>query len=211
MNIRIAQALGSLVAAAALLGAAHADTVLLSEAAYPEGPLWRDGKLLYVEYAGPGIKMWDGKRTVAYWSGEHCGASGLIAYRGDHILVACYDANTVVELDRTGKQIRAFELRPKTILEFMERADAFRRPERFTQALLACEADSRGRTGLENVPYPQRGYLQAARDAAAAIKPSTEEITALSGAKIAEHLHRRRAHAIFELRQRSAANDHSAR
>jgi tRNA nucleotidyltransferase (CCA-adding enzyme) len=106
---------------------------------------------------------------------------------------------------------RAFELKPTTILEFLERADAFRRPERFAQALLACEADSRGRGGLENVPYPQREYLQAARDAAAAIKPSTEEITALSGAKIAEHLHRRRAQTIAELRQRSAANDHSAR
>ena len=43
---------------------------------------------------------------------------------------------------------RAFELRPSTILEFMERADAFRRPERFAQALLVCEADGRGRTGL---------------------------------------------------------------
>jgi tRNA nucleotidyltransferase (CCA-adding enzyme) len=106
---------------------------------------------------------------------------------------------------------RAFELKPTTILEFLERADAFRRPERFAQALLACEADSRGRTGLENVPYPQREYLQAARDAAAAIKPLPEEIAALSGAKIAEHLHRRRAQTIAELRQRSAANDHSAR
>jgi tRNA nucleotidyltransferase (CCA-adding enzyme) len=106
---------------------------------------------------------------------------------------------------------RAFELKPTTILEFLERADAFRRPARFAQALLACEADSRGRAGLENAPYPQRQYLQAARDAAAAIKPSTQEITALSGAKIAEHLHRRRAHAIAELRQRSAANDHSVR
>jgi tRNA nucleotidyltransferase (CCA-adding enzyme) len=105
---------------------------------------------------------------------------------------------------------RAFELKPTTILEFLERADAFRRPERFAQALLACEADSRGRTGLENVPYPQREYLQAARDAAAAIKPLPEEIAALSGAKIAEHLHRRRAHAIAELRQRSAAHDDSA-
>jgi tRNA nucleotidyltransferase (CCA-adding enzyme) len=105
---------------------------------------------------------------------------------------------------------RAFELKPTTILEFLERADAFRRPERFAQALLACEADSRGRTGLENIPYPQREYLQAARDAAAAIKPLPEEIAALSGAKIAEHLHRRRAQTIAELRQRSAANDHSA-
>jgi tRNA nucleotidyltransferase (CCA-adding enzyme) len=97
---------------------------------------------------------------------------------------------------------RAFELRPKTILEFIEQADALRRPERFAQALLACEADSRGRTGLENVPYPQREYLHAARDAAAAIKPSAEDIAAQSGAKIAERLHQRRVHAIGELRER---------
>jgi tRNA nucleotidyltransferase (CCA-adding enzyme) len=100
---------------------------------------------------------------------------------------------------------RALELRPKTILEFMERADAFRRPERFAQALLACEADSRGRTGLENAPYPQRAYLQAARDAAAAIKPSAEDIAAQAGAKIGERLHQRRADAIGELRERSGA------
>src|SRR5271169_5234893 len=96
---------------------------------------------------------------------------------------------------------RAFELRSNTILEFLERADAFRRPERFAQALLACEADSRGRTGLENVPYPQRDYLQAAREAAAAIKPSAEEIAGQPGSKIAEFLHKRRLHAIAELKE----------
>ena len=98
---------------------------------------------------------------------------------------------------------RAFELRPKTILEFMERADAFRRPERFAQALLACEADSRGRTGLENVPYPQRAYLQAARDAAAAIKPAPEDVAAQTGTEIAKRLHERRAQAIAQLREQS--------
>jgi tRNA nucleotidyltransferase (CCA-adding enzyme) len=96
---------------------------------------------------------------------------------------------------------RAFELRPATILEFMERADGFRRPERFAQALLACEADSRGRTGLEAKPYPQRGYLSAARDAAAAVKPSAQEIAAHSGAKIAQHLQQRRIEAIAGLRR----------
>jgi len=101
-----------------------------------------------------------------------------------------------------GNVHRACELRPKTVLEIMERADAFRRPERFAQALLACEADARGRAGLEQVPYPQREYLQAARDAAAAVKPLPEDIAARDGAKIAEHLHRRRVHAIAELRKR---------
>jgi tRNA nucleotidyltransferase (CCA-adding enzyme) len=94
---------------------------------------------------------------------------------------------------------RAFELKPKTIVDFLERADAFRRPERFAQALLACEADSRGRTGLENIPYPQREYLHAAGAAAAAVKPSSEDIATHSGAKIAEHLHQQRVRAVAAL------------
>jgi tRNA nucleotidyltransferase (CCA-adding enzyme) len=99
---------------------------------------------------------------------------------------------------------RAFELRPATVLEFLDGADAVRRPLRFAQALLACEADSRGRSGLEDVPYPQRDYLLAARDAAAAVKPSAEEIASHDGAKIAAGLQRRRLQAIAELRQRIA-------
>jgi gluconolactonase len=110
MKIPCLLALWSIASAAAPIGASRAETVLVdAAAAYPEGPLWRDGKLLYVEYAGPGIKMWDGKRAASYWSGAHCGASGLIAYGRNHLLVACYDANTIVELDETGKQIRAID------------------------------------------------------------------------------------------------------
>jgi tRNA nucleotidyltransferase (CCA-adding enzyme) len=99
---------------------------------------------------------------------------------------------------------RAFELRPNTILEFMERADAFRRPQRFAQALLACEADARGRGGLETAAYPQRAYLLAARDVAAAIKPTPEDIAGHSGAKIAQFLHQRRTQAIAEYREQVA-------
>jgi gluconolactonase len=110
MKARALLALWSMLSTVTLIGGSRADTVLVdATAAYPEGPLWRDGKLLYVEYAGPGIKMWDGKEIKPYWSREHCGASGLIAYRRNHILVACYDANEIVELDETGKQIRAVD------------------------------------------------------------------------------------------------------
>jgi tRNA nucleotidyltransferase (CCA-adding enzyme) len=99
-----------------------------------------------------------------------------------------------------GNVHRAFELRPKTLLELLERADAFRRPERFSQALLACEADARGRTGLEANPYPQREFVLAARDAAAAIKPSAEDIAAHAGARMAAFIHERRVRAIALLR-----------
>jgi tRNA nucleotidyltransferase (CCA-adding enzyme) len=42
----------------------------------------------------------------------------------------------------------------------LELTDALRRPQRFEQFLLACEADSRGRPGYEHKPYPQRALLQ---------------------------------------------------
>ncbi|HLN49826.1 MAG TPA: multifunctional CCA addition/repair protein [Steroidobacteraceae bacterium] len=105
---------------------------------------------------------------------------------------------------------RALELKPKTILEFMERADAFRRPERFAQALIACEADSRGRTGLETKAYPQRQFLLAAAAAAGSIKPSTEDIASHSGAEIAGLLRRRRVQAIATSREQCAEPTDSA-
>jgi tRNA nucleotidyltransferase (CCA-adding enzyme) len=110
-------------------------------------------------------------------------------YRDLSVIVARYHGNVH----------RAFELRPKTILDILEKTDAFRRPERFSQALLACEADSRGRLGLEDVEYPQRAYLQTARDTAAAIKPTPEDIAQKDGAKIAQRLHERRLQAIADL------------
>jgi tRNA nucleotidyltransferase (CCA-adding enzyme) len=54
-------------------------------------------------------------------------------------------------------------------LRLLERCDALRRPERFEQALLACECDARGRTGHEKEPYPQRARLSAALHAVLAV------------------------------------------
>ncbi|HEX3950648.1 MAG TPA: multifunctional CCA addition/repair protein [Steroidobacteraceae bacterium] len=114
-------------------------------------------------------------------------------YRELSIIVARYHGNVH----------RAFELRPGTILGILEKTDAFRRPERFAQALLACEADSRGRLGLELDPYPQRQYLHAARDAAATVKPTPEDIADQVGPLIAERVHQRRLRSIEEIVARS--------
>lgn len=75
-------------------------------AGYPEGPLWDHGRLLYVEYAGNDIKAWDGKQSSTYWRKDHCGPSGLLRFSNDHLLLACYDANELVELDARGKEVR---------------------------------------------------------------------------------------------------------
>ena len=80
-------------------------TPIDADARYPEGPLWRDGKLFYVEYAPSNIKYWDGRRTTVYWHKDGCGANALIPFNG-HLLVACYDSNTLSELDANAKEVR---------------------------------------------------------------------------------------------------------
>jgi len=64
---------------------------------------------------------------------------------------------------------RVKALRPSTVLKLLDTLDAFRRPERLDKFLLACEADARGRTGLEDCDYPQRDYLTAILNATSGI------------------------------------------
>ncbi|CAN5363675.1 hypothetical protein BH09PSE6_BH09PSE6_26910 [soil metagenome] len=61
---------------------------------------------------------------------------------------------------------RIDELRASTIVDLLERADAFRKPARFVQLLEACEADSRGRLGFEQRPFAPRSAWLAALAAA---------------------------------------------
>lgn len=61
---------------------------------------------------------------------------------------------------------RARELRPETLVELLQRADALRRPERFAELIAVCHSDARGRYEHENARYPQGVFLQAMLDAA---------------------------------------------
>ena len=99
-----------------------------------------------------------------------------------------------------GNVHRAAELRDATVLSLLERTDALRRPERFEQFLLACEADSRGRKGLESRPYPQADFFRAALAAVKPVVPTPEDIQTLKGPQIAASLHQRRLAAIGALR-----------
>ena len=58
------------------------------------------------------------------------------------------------------------------LLETLELTDAFRKPERFEKFLLACEADARGRLGLEKNPYPQPEVLKKTLSASANVDTS---------------------------------------
>jgi tRNA nucleotidyltransferase (CCA-adding enzyme) len=100
---------------------------------------------------------------------------------------------------------RAAELKPATVLTLLEDCDAFRRPERFAELLLACEADARGRAGREGAPYPQADYLRTAQAAAAAVTLSEEDRRGLSGSRIGEEMRRRRLAAITDVKGATSA------
>jgi tRNA nucleotidyltransferase (CCA-adding enzyme) len=95
---------------------------------------------------------------------------------------------------------RAAELRDDTLLDTLQALDAFRRPERFEQFLLACEADSRGRPGFEDLDYAQPEIFRAAYQAAAAIDAGALARQGLEGEAIANELARLRKAAIHEAR-----------
>ena len=95
---------------------------------------------------------------------------------------------------------RASELRDQTIVKVLESTDAFRRPERFEQFLLACEADARGRTGFEDRDYPQADLMRQSRAAAAAVD-SAAIAKQHEPAEIAEKIRHARIAAIATSRQ----------
>jgi tRNA nucleotidyltransferase (CCA-adding enzyme) len=95
-----------------------------------------------------------------------------------------------------GHAHRAPELRPGTLMKVLESTDAFRNPGMFEEFLLACEADARGRTGLEQRPYPQAELLRRSRDAAAAVTVSDLDIEGLDGQAVGARLKQARIAAI---------------
>lgn len=95
---------------------------------------------------------------------------------------------------------RALELRGKTVLKLLTATDALRRPDRFEAFLLACEADARGRSGLEDRDYPQANYLRAAREAAHSVSAAQFQDSGLSGKALGEAIDQKRAKVLEALR-----------
>jgi tRNA nucleotidyltransferase (CCA-adding enzyme) len=93
---------------------------------------------------------------------------------------------------------RALDLRPGTTLRLLDSLDAFRRPDRFEQVLLACEADFRGRPGYQGLDYPQAARLRRAFAAARRIKGGDLVQEGFEGRALGEELARRRTQAIAE-------------
>ena len=83
---------------------------------------------------------------------------------------------------------RALELKAATVLDLLERSDALRRPARFEEFLLACEADLRGRAGFASRPYPEGEFLRTALRTVQVVTLPPAERASLAGPAIGARL-----------------------
>ncbi len=113
--------------------------------------------------------------------------------------VECREIADVVAREH-GNIHRSAEFGPAALVRLLERCDAFRKPQRFADVLLACECDARGRLGLEDSAYPQRARLLATLEAAQSVP--TQEVAEQAqaagedGKKIGERIHAARVEAV---------------
>jgi tRNA nucleotidyltransferase (CCA-adding enzyme) len=113
--------------------------------------------------------------------------------------VDCREIADVVAREH-GNIHRSESLGAAAVVRLLERCDAFRKPQRFADILLACECDARGRLGLHDSPYPQRARLLQALAAAQAVQtqPLAAEAQAAGkdGKQIGEAIHKARVKAV---------------
>jgi tRNA nucleotidyltransferase (CCA-adding enzyme) len=95
---------------------------------------------------------------------------------------------------------QALTLRGATVLKLLMANDALRRPERFEAFLLACEADARGRLGLEQREYPQANYLRKALAAALGVSAQALQDKGLTGAALGAALNAERVRVLEGMR-----------
>jgi tRNA nucleotidyltransferase (CCA-adding enzyme) len=86
------------------------------------------------------------------------------------------------------------------LVRLLERCDALRRPERWDEALLACECDARGRPGWADAPYPQRARLNQvlawARQVDSAAVAAQAAERGLKGPAVGDAVHDARVRAV---------------
>jgi len=87
-----------------------AEVKVVSDVFGPEGPLYIDGNLYYVEWVSNTLSKWDGKTKTVLNHTDGCGHNGLALSKQKTFLLACTnDPGAILELDLTGKQLRRWD------------------------------------------------------------------------------------------------------
>jgi tRNA nucleotidyltransferase (CCA-adding enzyme) len=96
---------------------------------------------------------------------------------------------------------QAFELKASTVLGMLNRCDVWRKPQRFSDFLLSCKADARGRTTFENSEYKNAEYIWQAYEAAAKVDIKAIVAKGYQGKAIKEAIDTARIDMIASLKE----------
>ncbi|KAE9537140.1 multifunctional CCA tRNA nucleotidyl transferase/2'3'-cyclic phosphodiesterase/2'nucleotidase/phosphatase [Ursidibacter arcticus] len=96
---------------------------------------------------------------------------------------------------------KIMELRPETVIKLFNKLDVWRKPQRFFDFLLVCEADSKGRLGFEQREYPQADYAKQLYAIANQIDVQKVIADGFEKANIKTELDKRRQFAIKQFKQ----------
>ena len=133
----------------------------------------RQGYTLDVRFAALTHDLGKGTTPREQWprhSGHEARSAELVRALCERLRVPaeCRDLALIMAREH-GNIHRAAQLRAGTLVNLLQSADAFRKPDRFARLLQACESDKRGRLGPSERPYPQGARMAAALRAAAAV------------------------------------------
>ena len=83
--------------------------VISADVRFPEGPVWHDGKLYYVEYGGHTVMSWDGKDNSVVWTMDGCGPAAVEPSGEGTFIVTCYDSNSLAKISSAGETLQTYE------------------------------------------------------------------------------------------------------
>ena len=95
---------------------------------------------------------------------------------------------------------RVFEMRTGSVVNLLEAVSSgWRSPEAVEVFVRACEADKRGRAGLEDKPYPQADHIRQAWAVGRAVSAREFVEKGLTGEAVGQALKAARTRAIHEI------------
>ncbi|HUW50142.1 MAG TPA: multifunctional CCA addition/repair protein [Sulfuricella sp.] len=95
-----------------------------------------------------------------------------------------------------GLPLRAFDLRPETLLDLLLDTDALRQPQRFEEFLQACTADFCGRLGYQDAAFSQADFLRRAHRAVQAVDAGAVALQCPDPATIRDRVYQARLAAL---------------
>jgi gluconolactonase len=162
------------LAALALFGVAHAE-VIDANADYPEGALWRDGKLHYTEMGADRVALIaDGQKQIV-WRERGCGPTSLAPWSSG-LLVLCHRAAGLVALNASGAVARRWREDDAGVPlqnpndssaddsggAYLSDPGVFSVDARVSGAILHLSAEGRLRRVAQNLRYPNGVFFDRA-------------------------------------------------